>query len=118
MSDFKSNFSADSSQIPTQAECYDFNRSQSSPRNANAAYEIAEIHRQGGDLPSAEKYFKMALSDYLDFQEAQVGLGATLISLDKASEALPYLQKAVVLNPGDEVAWYRLSQAQRNGSFL
>ena len=83
------------------------------PRNANAAYEIAEIHRQGGDFPSAEKYFKMALSDYLDFQEAQVGLGATLISLDKASEALPYLQKAVVLNPGDEVAWYRLSQAQR-----
>ena len=83
------------------------------PRNANAAYEIAEIHRQEGDLPSAEKYFKMALSDYLDFQEAQVGLGATLISLDKASEALPYLQKAVVLNPGDEVAWYRLSQAQR-----
>jgi tetratricopeptide (TPR) repeat protein len=83
------------------------------PRNANAAYEIAEIDRQGGDLASAEKYFKMALSDYPDFQEAHVGLGATLISLDRASEALPYLQKGVELNPADEAAWYRLSQANR-----
>ena len=81
-------------------------------RNANAAYEIAEIHREGGDLASAEKYFEMALSYYPDFQEAQVGLGATLIALDRASEALRYLQKAVELNPGDEVAWYRLSHAQ------
>lgn len=83
------------------------------PRNASAAYEIAEIHREGGDLPSAEKYFKMALSQYSDFQEAQVGLGATLISMDRASEALAHLQKAVELNPTDEVAWYRLSQAQK-----
>lgn len=83
------------------------------PRNASAAYEIAEIHREGGDLPSAEKYFKMALSQYSDFQEAQVGLGATLISMDRASEALAHLQKAVEVNPADEVAWYRLSQAQK-----
>jgi tetratricopeptide (TPR) repeat protein len=82
-------------------------------RNANAAYEIAEIHRKGGNLDAAERYFKMALSHYPDFQEAQVGLGATLISSDKASEALPYLEKAVELNADDEVAWYRLAQAER-----
>ncbi len=83
------------------------------PRNANAAYEIAEIHREGGDFPPAETYFKMALSYYPDFQEAEVGLGATLIALNRASEALPHLQRAVKLGPGDEAAWYRLSQAQR-----
>lgn len=83
------------------------------PRNANAAYEIAEIHRMQGDLPSAERYFKMAIEYYPDFQEAQVGLGATLSSMDKASEALAHLQKAVRLNPDDEIGWYRLSQVQR-----
>lgn len=83
------------------------------PRNANAAYEIAEIHRMQGDLASAEKYFKMAVNYYPDFQEAQVGLGATLSSMDKASEALAHLEKGVRLNPGDEIGWYRLSQVQR-----
>jgi tetratricopeptide (TPR) repeat protein len=83
------------------------------PRNANAAYEIAEIHRMRGDLASAEKYFRMAVNYYPDFQEAQVGLGATLSSMDKASEALPHLERAVQLNPGDEVGWYRLSRVQR-----
>jgi tetratricopeptide (TPR) repeat protein len=83
------------------------------PRNASSAYEIAEIHRMQGDLASAEKYFKAALSYYPDFQEAQVGLGATLHSLDKTSEALPHLEKAVQLNPQDEIGWYRLSQVQR-----
>jgi tetratricopeptide (TPR) repeat protein len=83
------------------------------PRNANAAYEIAEMQRQAGDLPSAEKYFKMAVEQYPDFQEAQVGLGATLNSMDKSSEALGHLEKGVRLNPGDEIGWYRLSQVQR-----
>jgi tetratricopeptide (TPR) repeat protein len=83
------------------------------PRNANAAYEIAEINRTGGDLPTAEKYFKIALHYYPDFQEAQLGLGATLLSSDKPDEALPYLQKAVELNPGDEVGWYRLAQVEK-----
>jgi tetratricopeptide (TPR) repeat protein len=83
------------------------------PTNASAAYEIAEIHRTRGDLPSAEKYFKMAVEHYPDFQEAQVGLGSTLNSMDKTSEALGHLEKAVRLNPGDEIGWYRLSQVQR-----
>jgi tetratricopeptide (TPR) repeat protein len=83
------------------------------PTNASAAYQIAEIHRTHGDLSSAEKYFRMAVEQYPDFQEAQVGLGSTLSALDKTSEALAHLEKAVRLNPEDEVAWYRLSQVQR-----
>jgi tetratricopeptide (TPR) repeat protein len=83
------------------------------PRNANAAYEIAEINRTGGDFFTAERYFKIALRYYPEFQEAQLGLGGTLLSLGKATEALPYLQKAVQLGPGDEVGWYRLAQVQK-----
>lgn len=55
----------------------------------------------------------MALRDYPDFQEAELGLGATLLSLDKVAEALPHLQRAVELSPDDEVGWYRLAQVQR-----
>lgn len=83
------------------------------PTNASAAYEIAEIHRIQGNLPSAEKYFKLAVEHYPDFQEAQVGLGATLNAMNKTSEALGHLEKGVRLNPGDETGWYRLSQVQR-----
>jgi tetratricopeptide (TPR) repeat protein len=83
------------------------------PRNASAAYEIAEINRTGGDLSVAEQYFKIALHYYPDFEEAQLGLGAALLASDKASEALSYLQKAVELSPGDEVGWYRLAQVQK-----
>jgi tetratricopeptide (TPR) repeat protein len=81
--------------------------------NANALYELAEIHRQQNDLDQAQQLFASALKYYPDFEEAQVGLGTTLMAQQKADLALPHLQKAVTLNAEDEVAWYRLSQANR-----
>ena len=48
-----------------------------------------------------------------DFQEAHVGLATTLMAQQKAELALPHLQRAVALNADDEVAWYRLAQADR-----
>jgi predicted Zn-dependent protease len=47
-----------------------------------------------------------------DFEEAQLGLSAVLMSRQKPDLALPHLQKAVSLNAGNEVAWYRLSQVE------
>jgi predicted Zn-dependent protease len=47
-----------------------------------------------------------------DFEEAQLGLAAVLTSLQKPDLALPHLQKAITLNAGNEVSWYRLSQVQ------
>jgi len=85
---------------------------QVNPSNANAAYEIAESFRNAGQLNEAQKFFDRALNYFPDFQEAQLGLGAVLTSLQKPVEALPHLQKAVKLNSQDEVAWYRLSQVQ------
>jgi tetratricopeptide (TPR) repeat protein len=82
------------------------------PGNASAAYELGEIHRNAGGLDEAGKYFEQALKYYSDFAEAHMGLAAVLMSTQKPDLALPHLEKAVALNAGNEVAWYRLSQVQ------
>jgi tetratricopeptide (TPR) repeat protein len=82
------------------------------PGNANAAYELGELHRNAGEFAEAQKLFEQALQHYPSFEEAQLGVAAVLMSLQKPDAALPHLQKAITLNPGNEVAWYRLSQVQ------
>src|SRR3984885_1965941 len=84
------------------------------PGNANAIYELAEIHRQQNELDQAQQLFESALKYYPDFEEAHGGLDTTLMAQQKPDMALPHLQKAVTLNADDEVAWYRLAQADRS----
>ena len=81
--------------------------------NANSAYEIAEIQRNVGDFSGAEKFFEQALKYYPGFEEAHLGLAATLLAEQKPQLALPHVQAAIALNADDEVAWYRLGQVQR-----
>jgi len=83
------------------------------PTNANAAYELAEIHRESGQLDQAREYFETALKYYPDFEEAQIGLGRVLIALRKPDLALPHLQKAISLNPENEVSYYQLALVYR-----
>jgi tetratricopeptide (TPR) repeat protein len=83
------------------------------PGNANAIYELAEIHRQMNELDQAQQLFETALKYYPDFEEAQLGLATTLMRQEKPALALPHLQRAVALDADDQVAWYRLSQAER-----
>jgi tetratricopeptide (TPR) repeat protein len=83
------------------------------PGNANAIYELAEIHRQQNELDQAKQLFESALQYYPDFEEAHVGLATTLMAQQKPDLALPHLQRAVALNAEDEVAWYRLAQVDR-----
>jgi tetratricopeptide (TPR) repeat protein len=83
------------------------------PTNANAAYEIAEIHRKAGNLGSARTFFETALKHYPDFEEALVGLGRSLIALQEPKLALVYLGKAIALNSKSEIAYYQLAQAHR-----
>ncbi len=85
---------------------------QLNPRNANAAYELGEIHRNAGEFDQAQKFFELALQYYPDFGEAQLGLAAVFMSLQKPEQALPHLQKAAALNAENEVTWYRLAQVQ------
>jgi predicted Zn-dependent protease len=82
------------------------------PGNANAAYELGEIHRNVGEFDEAQKFFELAMQSHPDFEEAQLGLAAVLMSLQKPDMALSHLQKAITLNAANEVSWYRLSQVQ------
>ena len=82
------------------------------PGNANAAYELGEIHRNAGEVMEAQKFFEIALQYHAEFEEAQLGLAAVLMSQQKPDLALPHLQKAIALNAANEVSWYRLSQVQ------
>jgi predicted Zn-dependent protease len=83
------------------------------PGNANAIYELAEIHRQMNELDQAQQLFEAAIKYYPDFEQAQLGLATTLMAQQKPDLALPHLQRAVALDADDEVAWYRLSQVNR-----
>jgi len=40
-------------------------------------------------------------------------LASSLLSLQKPEAALDHLQKAMALNPANEITWYRLSQVQK-----
>ena len=83
------------------------------PSNANASYELAEMHRNAGRFSEAEQLFEQALKYYPEFEEAHLGLAATLLSEQKPQVALPHLKRAIELNPDNDVIWYRLSQANR-----
>jgi tetratricopeptide (TPR) repeat protein len=83
------------------------------PSDASAAYELGESARSAGQLEEARGYFEQALKFYPDFEEAHLGLAAVLMAQGESKLALPHLQKAVAINPGDEVGWYRLSRAQK-----
>jgi tetratricopeptide (TPR) repeat protein len=81
------------------------------PTNANAAYELAEMHRKAAEFDKAQELFALALKHYPGFEEAQVGMGRVLLSLAKPDLALAHLEKAIALDPSDEVPYYQLAQA-------
>ena len=83
------------------------------PTNANAAYEMGEIQRSAGQFSEACALFEKALDHYPDFDDALIGLGRTLLSLQKPELALARLKKAVALNPESDVGFFTLAQAYR-----
>lgn len=83
------------------------------PRNGNAAYEMAQINYDTGNLDEARQRFEVLLSQRPDFEQAHVGLAGVLLENQKADAAVPHLKKAISLEPDDEVAWYRLARAYR-----
>lgn len=85
----------------------------SDPTNANAAYELAEMDRSAGDFRSARQRFEQAVTHYPAFEHALIGLGRTLIALDRPAEALRRLQAALETNPESDVALYQIAQAYR-----
>jgi len=83
------------------------------PGNANAAYELGEAARNAGEMVEAETYFRMALQDYPDFEQANLGLASVLMKQGKPELAKTLIQRAIAAEPEDQVGWYRLAQAER-----
>lgn len=83
------------------------------PDDANAAYEIGEMHRNRKQNDEAQGYFEQAIQHYPDFSEAQLGLAAVLLEKNEPEKALPHAQRAVAVDPENEVCWYRLAKIER-----
>ena len=83
------------------------------PGNANSAYELGEMRRKARQSDEAQRYFEQALQHYPDFPEAQLGLAAVLLEKKLPDQALAHIQRAVTVDPENEVAWYRLAQIQK-----
>lgn len=83
------------------------------PQNGNAGYELANIQAETGNLEAARQQFALLLRQFPDFEEALVGLAGIDLTSQKAADAVPLLEHATRLRPDDEVAWWRLAQAER-----
>lgn len=83
------------------------------PGSANSAYELGEMHRKARQFDEAQRYFEQALLHYPDFPEAQLGLAAVLLEKKAPDQALLHVQRAVTVDPENEVGWFRLAQIQR-----
>jgi tetratricopeptide (TPR) repeat protein len=84
------------------------------PSNGNAMYELAELHRNTGELDQAQQLFERVLENYPGFEDAHIGLAAVLMAQQKTEPAKVQLEKAIELNPGNEVSWYRLAQVDKS----
>jgi tetratricopeptide (TPR) repeat protein len=82
--------------------------------SGSAAYELANIAVQTGDREKARQGFESVLQQFPDFEEALVGLGGVLLDGESPQDAVTPLERATKIRPDDEVAWYRLAQAERS----
>jgi len=83
------------------------------PRNGNAKYELANIETDLGNLTEATTLYEEIVERFPDFEEALVGLGGVYLDSHKPAQALAVLERAIKLNPKDDVAWYRMARADR-----
>jgi len=83
------------------------------PSNAGAEFVLAELARQAENYPEAIERFTRATKVDVRFADAYIGLGRSLLSTDKAAEALPPLEEAARLQPDNPTVHFMLSNAYR-----
>jgi tetratricopeptide (TPR) repeat protein len=81
------------------------------PTNAGAEYVLGELARQESQWPEAIAHFTRATKLDAGFGDAFLGLGTTLLSAKRFSEAIPPLETAVKIEPRNPAAHYSLATA-------
>jgi tetratricopeptide (TPR) repeat protein len=81
------------------------------PSNAGAEYVLGELARQSQSWDEAAAHFTRAAKLDAAFGDAFLGLGESLASAKKFSEAIPPLQTAARLEPQNPAAHYNLAIA-------
>ncbi len=74
------------------------------PQFSEAWNTLGTIAYQSKDFVSAEKYFRQALRQDPDNYSPLVNLGGTLLSMQRAREALDYNIRAAIARPNDPLA--------------
>jgi tetratricopeptide (TPR) repeat protein len=83
------------------------------PSNGNAAYELGQMASEDNHLDEARKMFESVVERFPEFEQALVGLGGVYLHTQETTAAIKTLERATRVDPSDEVAWYRLSRAER-----
>jgi tetratricopeptide (TPR) repeat protein len=81
------------------------------PSNAEAEYILGELARQESGWTEAIEHFTRATKLDAGFADAYIGLGVSLISLKRFSDAVVPLETAVKLQPRNPAAHYDLAMA-------
>jgi tetratricopeptide (TPR) repeat protein len=81
------------------------------PANAGAEYVLGELAREDSQWPEAIQHFSRATELDAGFGDAFLGLGTTLISAKRFSDAIPPLEMAIKLEPRNPAAHYSLATA-------
>lgn len=86
------------------------------PQNAAAEYLLGELSRTSDQLPGAIEHFKRAVQLNAGFADAYSGLGRALLDSGRTAEAVPPLETAGRLAPGNPTIHFALATAyQRLG---
>jgi tetratricopeptide (TPR) repeat protein len=81
------------------------------PRNAAAEYVLGELARNDNDFSAAVRHFSRATDIDTGFAEAYLGLGTSLVSSKRFTDAIPPLEKYEKLAPDSPSGHYQLALA-------
>ena len=81
------------------------------PSDALSEYQLGELMWLGGRREDALRRFTRAVELQANFPDALIAKGKALIAAGEALGAVTLLEKAVSVDPSNEVAHYRLGQA-------
>lgn len=84
------------------------------PTNIKAQYDAAFEAHSKGDIDTAIYYYKRAIALDSNMSDAYANLGSALYSKKKYEEALPILERATMLDPGNENVKKLISEIKSN----